>query len=469
MLGTVSYFKNGLGGDHNFKLGGEIFDESVKDVFIDGSRTTSCTYAEQRQARRYPVQPGESIGGLRTYGAFLHDTWRVNNQMSSISACAWIATALIARKGPPRQRLTHRQTFAAVENYISWNLPAPRLGMTYDVTGNGKTVLKANYGTYWWNPGADFVFNVSPNAASWWRRYRWNDLNNDNRWQPGEEGAQTDARGGASTESIDPDLKNSYTKEIATFFERECGKFGVRAGYVCAGERTSTGDTTSTAVSAFTGPVTVSVGADGVVVTKTTEGHRRRFDPRTIFRAADGESNHQRRQQDSDYNTLENHRNKRMRTAGAPPRKVDKELEKLGTIQERGPRQRAAGNPNDMINTADGGSGSRAQRQAVRTELPWWGIGVADELQQGVPFGRTFASRGLWQRALLDEPWTRAADPILITDMRVGRTEVRSDATSRVLLSYNLNNEIRRRTCSGAKERRSTSARAVPQRLARIV
>ena len=25
-----------LGGDHNFKLGGEIFDETVKDVFIDG-------------------------------------------------------------------------------------------------------------------------------------------------------------------------------------------------------------------------------------------------------------------------------------------------------------------------------------------------------------------------------------------------------------------------------------------------
>ncbi len=43
--------------------------------------------------------------------------------------------------------------------------------MTYDLTGNGKTVLKANYGKYWWNPGADFVFNISANSSAWWQRY----------------------------------------------------------------------------------------------------------------------------------------------------------------------------------------------------------------------------------------------------------------------------------------------------------
>ena len=42
-----------------------------------------------------------------------------------------------------------------VRTYYTETLDA--LGMTYDVLGDGKTVLKANYGTYWWNPGADFV------------------------------------------------------------------------------------------------------------------------------------------------------------------------------------------------------------------------------------------------------------------------------------------------------------------------
>ena len=44
---------------------------------------------------------------------------------------------------------------------VTFNLFAPRLGVTYDVQGNGRTVLKFNYGKYWFNPGADFVFNVS--------------------------------------------------------------------------------------------------------------------------------------------------------------------------------------------------------------------------------------------------------------------------------------------------------------------
>ncbi len=154
-------------------------------------------------------QPGESIGGLRTYGAFIHDTWRASNRLTfNLGVRFDRYRAYSPEQGHPTSRFNPTaQTFAAVDNYISWNLPAPRLGMTYDVSGNGKTVLKANYGTYWWNPGADFVFNISPNASAWWRRYRWTDTNNDNRWQPGEEGAQTDARGGSATESLDPNLE----------------------------------------------------------------------------------------------------------------------------------------------------------------------------------------------------------------------------------------------------------------------
>ena len=47
-----------------------------------------------------------------------------------------------------------------------------------------------------------------------------------------------DQRGGAATESLDPNLEDSYTKEFATFLERELmANFGVRAGYVYRGQR----------------------------------------------------------------------------------------------------------------------------------------------------------------------------------------------------------------------------------------
>ncbi len=61
----------------------------------------------------------------------------------------------------------------------TWNLVAPRLGLSYALTADGRTVLKANYGQYWWNPGAALSQDVNPNPETWNRRYVWNDLNGD--------------------------------------------------------------------------------------------------------------------------------------------------------------------------------------------------------------------------------------------------------------------------------------------------
>ena len=129
--------RTGCGGDHNFKLGGEIFDETVKDVFIDGFEE-DFLHVMQNNAKLDVIlfQPGESIGGLRTYGAFLHDTWRVNNKLTfNLGVRIDRYRAYSPEQGHPVSRFNPTaQTFAAVDNYISWNLPAPRLGMTYDVS-----------------------------------------------------------------------------------------------------------------------------------------------------------------------------------------------------------------------------------------------------------------------------------------------------------------------------------------------
>ena len=47
-------------------------------------------------------------------------------------------------------------TFPAQDDVFNWNLVSPRAGITYDMSGNGRTVLKLNYGQYWWNPGCRF-------------------------------------------------------------------------------------------------------------------------------------------------------------------------------------------------------------------------------------------------------------------------------------------------------------------------
>ena len=95
MLGTFNYFKSGWGGDHNFKIGGEVFHETVRDIFIDGFEedfmhvTQNCPYplpaVVPSNCTKLDVilfEPGDSIGGLMTYGAFVHDVWRVSDKLT---------------------------------------------------------------------------------------------------------------------------------------------------------------------------------------------------------------------------------------------------------------------------------------------------------------------------------------------------------------------------------------------------
>ena len=53
---------------------------------------------------------------------------------------------------------------------------APRIGITYDLSGNGKTVIKANYGLYWHNPGVGIGSSGNPNTAAKQATYTWNDF-----------------------------------------------------------------------------------------------------------------------------------------------------------------------------------------------------------------------------------------------------------------------------------------------------
>jgi hypothetical protein len=438
VLGTLSYFWS-KAGDHNFKIGGELFDETVKDVFIDGFED-DVLHVMQNNAKLDVIlfQPGESIGGLRTYGAFIHDTWRASNRLTfNLGVRFDRYRAYSPEQGHPSGRFNPTaQTFDAVDNYISWNLPAPRLGMTYDVSGNGKTVLKANYGSYWWNPGADFVFNISPNASAWWRRYRWTDTNNDNRWQPGEEGTQTDARGGSATESLDPNLENQYTKEFATFVEREVmANFGVRAGYVWRGERNHYGRyNINRPYSAFTVPVSVpDPGPDGRIGSADDGAPISAFDlPADIRALPTVNRTFNVDDSDSEYHTFEITGTKRMsdRWSLLASYGWTKSFEQAATIQGNAIRSNALPvNPNDKINTEDGRQ--VFTRSSIKLNgtwnSPWWDLTFSPMMryQQGVPFGRTFAATlGYGSVRFLAEPMdTRRQDTILITDLRVEKSQ----------------------------------------------
>ena len=66
-------------------------------------------------------------------------------------------------------------------DFYTWNNIGPRIGLTYDLAGDGKTVIKASYGLFWHNPGPGVSADANPNQNNKSVTYTWTDRNGDRR------------------------------------------------------------------------------------------------------------------------------------------------------------------------------------------------------------------------------------------------------------------------------------------------
>ncbi len=270
VLGSMSHFKNGWAGNHNFKVGGELFRETATPQRLPGSYNDVLHILRSGAASEVMLfEAAKSENGLYTLGLYAQDTWRLGNRVTLNLGVRYdhYRNFLPEQEHAAGQFTSSDLVFEAIDNLNTWNLVAPRIGMSFGLTSDGKTVLKANYGQYWWNPGTTLSEDVNPNPESWNRRYVWNDLNSDLIYQPGEEGRLNSSSGGIASAALAPDLKDTYTQEVALWFERELmSNFGVRTGAVWRGERQLAMQfNANRPFSAFNVPTTVrDPGADGI-------------------------------------------------------------------------------------------------------------------------------------------------------------------------------------------------------------
>jgi hypothetical protein len=138
------------------------------------------------------------------------------------------------------------------------NSLAPRLGVSYDVTGKGNTVLKGFYGRYYYNY-ADAFTNLNPGGANF-KTFTFNDLNGNGLYDgPQELGALKSSSGGTST-TIDPNMKKPYADEFDGSLERQFwGESSVRVAYVRKNTHNEFTAIDISRVGRFSVPVTVSV------------------------------------------------------------------------------------------------------------------------------------------------------------------------------------------------------------------
>lgn len=101
--------------------------------------------------------------------------------------------------------------FSGADPGVTFNDFAPRLGMTFDLKGDGRGVVKFNYARYYSQLGdGDLAGTLNPVQASF-VRWPWTDLNGDLTVQPGEVNISGTAltQGGNYNPQIGPEIRGS--------------------------------------------------------------------------------------------------------------------------------------------------------------------------------------------------------------------------------------------------------------------
>ncbi|MDO8678857.1 MAG: carboxypeptidase regulatory-like domain-containing protein [Acidobacteriota bacterium] len=246
---ATTYFLDTGKGSHTFKMGAEMLKERAWEGYLQqrgGNISHNYNNGVSNTVVFY-LPTATDAGKLSAHdklysktaldhiGLFVNDTWSLGRATLNAGLRwdryhGWLPEQdqLAASVGPIS---SVAKTFPETHFY-TWNVAAPRIGLTFDLTGDGKTVLKGNYGLYWHNPGVGTGGNGNPNTASKSATYQWNDANGDRRWQPGEQGTQTAASLEGNV-SIDPNIKAPYTHEASAWVERQLSDtMGARAGFV---------------------------------------------------------------------------------------------------------------------------------------------------------------------------------------------------------------------------------------------
>jgi hypothetical protein len=296
---SLSYFKEGMKGSHDFKFGFDnkldrrnFFQDQPFDIFYRDQSAGGVLPAALNQVDIYntPVSPYNDV---KYNAGWFSDTWKFNNRLTlnyggrlehyvdgwpdqdiapnGVPALAgWndpVYQAFIASKHVTPQTVSTSTTFA------------PRVGFAYDLTGDNKTVLKAYFGQFRFN-SADTLADQQNPVGKAQLRYRFVSCSatvttgcdlNGNRVvdSPAELGTLVQTVGGAGFVTVDPNLIRPTSNEFSTNVEREVrANLSARVSYVYKNIRNEWQEVDTARVGLYTVPFPFNdIGNDGVAGT----------------------------------------------------------------------------------------------------------------------------------------------------------------------------------------------------------
>jgi outer membrane receptor protein involved in Fe transport len=235
---SIAHSTSGFGpGSHDFKTGVQTAYATQRTVQmrIGGVSYTDLSGALYRTTYNDPQATG---GRIRSWGAYLQDTWTLNDRATlnlglrydaidgdvpELSSDAQIEGTDGSSFSPPVV------TYPGVPDLVSYNTIAPRVGFTFRLDESGRTVLKSAYGRFYGKLVTGMFSGISPGGAV--------TIVREYSATTGGYTIPVSVTDPKLNFSVDSGLDNQYTDQVSVGIERQiAGGAGIAVSFVYKNE-----------------------------------------------------------------------------------------------------------------------------------------------------------------------------------------------------------------------------------------
>ncbi|MBI2834366.1 MAG: TonB-dependent receptor [Acidobacteria bacterium] len=219
MMASVSY----VTGDHALKVGAQWGWGSQSQAVVGKNGDIVQQY--RNGVPDSVVATNSPTAGLKTemrnLGLYAQDSWRLDRLTLNPGVRFDYHTNQFPEQKVAAGRFTPARSFPAQSHVIDFKDVSPRLGVAFDLFGDGKTAIKASFGKYPFLETTVTALQFNPLVLSTDTR-TWRDLNGDDIAQDNELGPSTNNRFGLRADiNPDPNLKRVYSLLESVSIQRE--------------------------------------------------------------------------------------------------------------------------------------------------------------------------------------------------------------------------------------------------------